>query len=88
MVIKSTVSQTSGSFSSMRAGSFFYYWHGVLVNIINCISIRIQYLQEKGCEVAQIHTQDNTYECIKVEKYEEKLHYCFFHLSGVDHVLI
>ena len=39
----------------MLAGGFFYYLHAVLVNIINCVSARIQFLQEKGCKVAQIH---------------------------------
>ena len=67
---------------------FFYYWHVVLVNIINRVSARIHYLQEKGFKVAQIHTQDNAYECIRVKKYEEKLRYCFLLLSGVDQVLL
>ena len=71
----------------MWAGGAFHYWHAVLVNIINCVSA-IQYLQEKGCKVAQIHTQDNIYECIRVEKCEEKLYYCLLHLSGVNHLLL
>ena len=42
MVIKLTVSQTSGSFSSMRAGGvyYFYYWHVFLMNIINYASAK------------------------------------------------
>ena len=89
MVIKLTVSQTTGSISNMRAGGVsFYYWHVVLVNIMNRVNARIHCLQEKGCKVARIHTQDNTYECIGVEKYEEKLYYCFLLLSGVDRVLL
>ena len=55
MVIKSTVSQTSGSLSSMRAsGVYFYYWHVFLVNIINYTSSRVQYLQQNECEVGRI----------------------------------
>ena len=60
----------------------------VFVNIINCVSARIPYLQEKWCKVAQIYAQDNTYECIRVKKYEEKLHYCFLYFSSIDHVLL
>ena len=47
IVIKLTVSQTSGSFSSMWAGgAFYYYWHALLMNIINCISAQISLLKE------------------------------------------
>ena len=59
----------------------FYYWYAVLVNIISCVSAQLQFLEEKGCKVALIHAQDNTYGCIRVEMYEEKLHYCFFILA-------
>ena len=46
----------AGGFPSLRAGGVFYYWHEVLVNIINCVSAQIQFLQKKkGCKVAQIH---------------------------------
>ena len=39
------VSQTSGSFSGMRAGGvYFYYWHVLLMNIIYYASEQIQYL--------------------------------------------
>ena len=38
---------------------------------------------QKGCKVAQIHTQDITYKCIRAEKCEEKLHY-FFLLAGLE----
>ena len=55
MVIKLTVSQTFGSFSSMRAGGvYFYYWHVFLMNIINYASARVQYLQQNLCEVGRI----------------------------------
>ena len=51
------------------------------MNIINCVSARVLYLQEKGYKVGRIHAQDNTYECIRVQKYEEKLHYSFYILA-------
>ena len=53
MVIKFTVSQTSGSFSSMRAGGVFYYWHTVLVNIINNVRARLPCLQENGAKLCK-----------------------------------
>ena len=58
MVIKLTVSQTSGSFSSMRVGGGFYYWLAFLMNIINDVHTQIQHLQENEYKVA--HTQDST----------------------------
>ena len=87
MIIEITVSQTSVGFSSMQTGGVFYYCHAIIVNIINCVRAQIQYLQEKMSDVAQIHTQDNTYKCIRVKRYEEKLHYCILHLSVINHML-
>ena len=56
MVIKLTVSQTSGRFSSMQAGGVFYYYgHMLLMNIINCISAQISLLKEI---------------CVRIEKYK------------------
>ena len=51
------------------------------MNIINCVSVHLQHLQEKKCKVA--HTEYNTYICIRVEKYKEKLHY-FFLPGGLE----
>ena len=61
MVIKSTVSQTSGSFLSMRAGGvYFYFWFALLMSIINCFGAQIQHLQENECKVAHTNYKINT----------------------------
>ena len=60
MVIKLTVSQTSGCFLSMRAGDvYFNFWPTLLMNIINCFAAQIQHLQENECKVT--HTHYNTF---------------------------
>ena len=59
----------------MQVGGVIFYWHAVLMNIIHCLSAPIQHLPEKRCKVAQIYTQDRTYDYIRVEKYEQILHY-------------
>ena len=63
MVIKFTVSQTFGSFSDIwkllkHAGGrcFFNCWHAVLVNIINCVSAGLQFLQERVQSCTNPHT--------------------------------
>ena len=60
MVIKLTVSQTSGSFLSMRAGGvYFYFWSVLLMNIINCFGAQLRYSQKNECKVA--HTNYKIY---------------------------
>ena len=46
-VIKLTVSQTCGNFSSMRASDVCYYWHAPLMNIINCTGAQNSVLASK-----------------------------------------
>ena len=58
MVIKLTVSQTSGSFLSMREGGV---WSAILMNIINCFGAQIQRLQKNECKVAR--TNYKMYTC-------------------------
>ena len=61
MVIKFTVSQTSGSFSSMQAGgTFLLLAHGSRAyhQLRKCTNT---VFTKKGCRVAQIYTQDNIY---------------------------
>ena len=91
MVIKFTVCQTSGSFPCLWADDVFYSWHVVLVNVINCIhTCKCTNTAFTRKRVQKIHTEQNKYkyEWIRVEKYEEKLHYFFLHLSGIDHMLL
>ena len=53
MVIKLTVSQTSGYFLNIRAGGVhFYFWSVLLMNMINRFGTQIEHLQKNECKVA------------------------------------
>ena len=54
-----------------------------IVNIINCVSCQYSIYKNKvqSCTNPQ---QDNAHECIRVEKYEEKLHYSDFYILAAS----
>ena len=85
MLSKFTVSQTSGSFSSMRANSIF--------GLLACgsreyhESYEYSIYKRKGANLHKSTRRTMHTSALQSKRPEKNLHHCLLHLSGVDHEL-